>query len=103
MSSRARKIAIVKASAVPETASRIADGLHDLADAMRMVAGVLAWGAVQENADTHGRQKEMAAVILRFASEGYFSAKVDGVKVSAASQEQAEAMFCKLFPAVKRR
>jgi hypothetical protein len=45
----------------------------------------------------------MAAVILRFAMEGYFSTKVDGVRVSQADQEQAEAMFCKLFPQAKTR
>ena len=86
-----------------ETASLVADGLHDVADALRTVAGVLAWGAVQAHSDSHGRQKEMAAVILRFACEGFFSAKVDGVKVSQANQEQAEAMFHKLFPIIKGR
>jgi hypothetical protein len=101
--SSARKVQIVRSKAVPETASLIADGLHDVADAMRMIAGVLAWGAAEQHSDTHGRQKEMAAVILRFAMEGYFSTKVDGVRVSQADQEQAEAMFCKLFPQAKTR
>lgn len=95
----ARKALIVrKASPVSETASLVAEGLHDVADAIRMMAGVLAWGAVESNSDSHGRQKEMAAVILRFASEGYFSTKVDGTKVSQADADQAEAMFNRFFP-----
>jgi hypothetical protein len=101
--SRARSTAIVKANAVPETASVIAEGLHDVADALRVIAGVLAWGAVEQNSGSHGRQKEMAAVLLRFALEGYFSTKVDGVKVSQADQEQALAMFNKFFPLTKGR
>ena len=88
---------------MPETASRIADGLHDVADALRMIAGTLAWGAAAEHSDTHGRQKEMAAVIIKFAAEGYFSTKVDGTKVCQADADQAEAMFRKLFPSVRRR
>jgi len=102
--SRARSLAIVRrADPVPETASRIADGLHDCADAMRTIAGVLAWGAAAEHSDTHGRQKEMAAVILKFAMEGFFSTKVDGAKVSQADQDQAIEMFHKLFPLKGRR
>ena len=104
MPSSARKSAIVeRASAVPETASRIAEGLHDVAEALRTMAGVMAWGAVEQNSGSHGRQKEMAAVLLRFAMEGYFSTKVDGVKVSQADQEQALAMFQKFFPLTKGR
>ena len=102
MSSARKRQIIERAEPVSETASRIADGLHDVADSMRMIAGVLAWAAVQENSGSHGRQKEMAAVILRFASEGYFSTKVDGEKISAADQEKAEAMFHKLFPLAKK-
>ena len=102
--SRARSLAIVrKRSPMSETASLVADGLHDVADALRTVAGVLAWGAVQENSGTHGRQKEMAAVILRFAMEGFFSTKVDGTKVSQADSDQAQEMFYKLFPLAKGR
>ena len=102
--SRVRKALIVeKASPMPETASRIADGLHDCAAAFRGMTAVLAWLAAAEHSESHGRQKEMAAVILRFATEGYFSTKVDGVKVSEADQEQALAMFNKLFPLKGRR
>ena len=102
--SRARKLRILeRAEPVSETASLVADGLHDVADAIRMLAGVLAWGAVEQNSESHGRQKEMAAVILRFASEGYFSTKGDGTKVSQADQERAEAMFHKFFPLKGRR
>lgn len=97
MSERSRKLRIHKGANMP-AASQIAEGLHDMADAVRTLAGVLAWGAASEHSDSHGRQKEMAAVILRFASEAYFGTKVDGVKVSAADQEQAEKMFRKLFP-----
>ena len=104
MSSTARKsLIIAKAEPVPETASLIAEGLHNVADAFRGMTGVLAWLAAAKHSDTHGRQKEMAAVILRFATEGYFSTKVDGVKVSEADQEQALAMFQKLFPLKGRR
>jgi hypothetical protein len=45
----------------------------------------------------------MAAVILRFAKEGFFSTKVDGVKVSQADADQAQAMFLKLFPSAGKR
>jgi hypothetical protein len=101
--SRIRSFLIMrKARPMSETASLVAEGLHDVADALRMVAGVLAWGAAAEHSDTHGRQKEMAAVILRFASEGYFSTKVDGTKVSQADADQAAAMFNKLFPLRRR-
>ena len=99
--SRARSRAIViRASEAPEmseTASMVADGLHDLADAVRALAGVFAWGAVSEHSDSHGRQAEMAAVILRFASEGYFHAKVSGDKVCDADSELARQMLDRLF------
>jgi hypothetical protein len=39
----------------------------------------------------------MAAVILRFASEGYFSTKVDGQKVCEADSELARQMLDRLF------
>jgi hypothetical protein len=103
--SRARHYHIVrKAEPVTETASLVADALHDVADAIRTLAGVFAWGAVSDHSDTHGRQKEMAAVILRFASEGYFSTKVDGQKVCEADSELARQMLDRLFgpPKAKR-
>lgn len=102
MSSTARKAHLVqRASPMSETASMVADAGHDIADALRTLAGVLAWIGAAEHSDTHGRQKEMAAVILKFAVEGFFSTKIDGTKVSQADQEQAERMFHKLFPLAK--
>lgn len=101
---RRRKQAIVKRATEAEmpAASQIADGLHDVADAMRTLAGVLAWGSVQEHSPSHGRQSEMAAVVLRFASEGYFHTKIDGQKVSEAESDEARKMLDKLFGKSKR-
>jgi hypothetical protein len=83
---------------MPEMASEIAESIRALADAVDRFAGVCAWGAVQEHSDTHHRQKEMAAVILRFAKEGYYTTKIDGVKVSQADEDQLEKMFKVLWP-----
>ena len=64
------------------------------------MSGVFAWVAAADNSATHGRQRDMAAVILRFAQEGFFSTKVDGVRVSDADQIMLDKMFCALFPHV---
>ena len=85
-------------AAVPEISSEIGDGLLAVAEAVEQLAGVFAWLAAGDNSDTHGRQKEMAAVILRFAQEGFYSTKIDGVKVCEADQERLDLMFQALFP-----
>jgi hypothetical protein len=96
-----RNFAIIrKASPVSEMASEIGDGLHAVADAFERLAGVFAWLAAAENSDTHGRQKEMAAVIFKFAEEGFFSTKIDGVRVSDADADTLERMFMAMFPNV---
>lgn len=95
--SPARKRAMLEAT-VPEIASEIGDALHHVADAIEQMSGVFAWVAAADNSDTHGRQKEMAAVILRFAQEGFYSTKIDGVKVCDADQERLDLMFQALFP-----
>ena len=96
--SRSRKYRIITKGRVMPAASQIAEGLHDLADAVRTLAGVAAWSAAAEHSDTHGRQNEMAAVILKFGMEGFFHAKIDGQRVSDADQEEARRMFDKIFP-----
>jgi hypothetical protein len=83
-----------------ELASEIGDGLHALADAFDRLAGVMAWVAAADNSDTHGRQKEMAAVILQFAKHGFYSTKIDGNKVCHADQEALDKMFFAVFPNV---
>lgn len=82
---------------MPEVASEIGDGLHAIADALNTLAGAIAWMAVERNSPSHGRQCEMAAVVMRFAKEGYWRAKVDGERVSEADSEQARVMLEKLF------
>lgn len=82
---------------MPEVASEIAEAIRGFTAAVDRLAGVMAWGVVQENADSHGRQSEMAAVILRFAHEGYFHTRVDGKKVCDADADEARKMLDKLF------
>ena len=81
-----------------EVASEIGDGLHAVADAFDKLAGVMAWVAASEHSDTHGRQKEMAAVILQFAKHGFYSTKVDGKKVCQADEEMLDRMLLAVFP-----
>lgn len=87
-----------RSRAMPELASEIADSIRALADAVDRFAGVCAWGAVQEHSDTHHRQKEMAAVVLQFAKRGFFTTKVDGIKVSEADEEMLDKMLAAVFP-----
>ena len=101
--STARKAAIVQEAIVPDVASEIADAIHGLTDAFRQLSGVMAWGVAESHSDTHGRQAEMAAVILRFALEGYFHTKVDGRKVCDADADEARAMLDRLFGPQKGR
>lgn len=88
---------------VPEVASEIAEAIRGFTDAVRQLSGVMAWGVAESHSDTHGRQAEMAAVILRFAHEGYFHTKVDGRKVCDADADEARAMLDKLFAPKGRR
>lgn len=83
---------------MPEYEATVADAIYALSDAVNRLAGVAAWSAAAEHSDTHGRQKEMAAVIFRFAKDGYFTAKVGGKKVSEADQAMLDQMFYGLFP-----
>lgn len=83
---------------MPEYEATVADAIYALADAVNRLAGVAAWSAAAEHSDTHGRQKEMAAVIFRFAKDGYFTAKVNGKKVSEADQDMLDRMFYGIFP-----
>ena len=80
-----------------EVASEIADAIQGFTKAVQQLSGVMAWCAAEGNSDTHGRQAEMAAVILRFAHEGYFHTKVDGKKVCDADADEARAMLDRLF------
>lgn len=82
---------------MPEVASEIAEAIRGFTAAVDRLAGVIAWGVVEGHSDTHGRQAEMAAVILRFAHEGYFHTRVDGKKVCDADADEARAMLDKLF------
>ena len=95
--SRTRKRFMLEAT-VPEIASEIGDALHHVAEAIEQMSGVFAWVAAADNSATHGRQRDMAAVILRFSQEGFFSTRIDGEKVSEASQEMLDKMFSALFP-----
>jgi len=97
---------------VPEYVSETREGMERIADAVdgftaaiKQLSGVIAWGVVEGHSDSHGRQAEMAAVILRFAHEGYFHVRVDGKKVAEADAAEARAMLDKLFgqPKGKRR
>lgn len=97
MTERARKALIVREAEVPEVASEIAEAIRGFSEAVDRLAGVIAWGVVEGNSDTHGRQAEMAAVILRFAHEGYFHTRVDGKKICDADADEARAMLDKLF------
>jgi hypothetical protein len=72
MSSRSRKQAIVeRASAVPEIASEVREGLENLADAVRTLAGVMASCAAAAHTDTLGNQRNMAGVIYADAQERF--------------------------------
>lgn len=101
--SRARKALIVSEAAVSDVASEIADAIRGFTAAVDRLSGVIAWGVVEGHSDTHGRQAEMAAVILRFAHEGYFRTKVGGRKVSDADADEARAMLDRLFGPNKGR
>ena len=65
--SRARSHAIVKASAVSETeyVSQTREGMDNIADAIRTLAGAFCSIAAGAHSDTDGRQREMAAVFYR--------------------------------------
>jgi hypothetical protein len=82
-------------------ASEIADAIRGLAAAVEKLAGVEAWRAVEQHSDTHGRQSEMAGLVLRFAHEGYFRVKIDGQKVCDADCETAIKMMDKAFKGKK--
>jgi hypothetical protein len=88
--------------AMPEV-TEIADALHAVADALNTFAGVAAWGAAAEHSDTHGRQSEIAAVILRFAKEGYLHTRINGENVSQADADMARAMFDRVFGPPKKQ
>lgn len=101
---RARSRAIVLQEApVTEVASEIGEALRAVADAINTLAGVGAWCAAAEHSDTHGRQSQMAAVIMRFAKEGFYSQKVNGDKVCEADEEKVRAMLLALFPHIDPR
>ena len=63
--SRARSHAIVKASAVSETEYVSQTREDNIADAIRTLAGAFCSIAAGAHSDTHGRQREMAAVFYR--------------------------------------
>ena len=88
---------------MPEVASKIGDGLMAVADGLNQIAGVLAWGAAAEHSDNHGEQSQMAAVIMRFAKEGYFHTRIDRVNVSKATEDQVIDMMTKLWPGLDPR
>ena len=98
--STARKSLIVRAeeAEMPEVASKVADAMYAVADALNTFAGVMAWDAAAEHSDTHGRQSQMAAVILRFAKEGFYGTKIDGERVCEADEQRVRAMLMALFP-----
>jgi hypothetical protein len=56
---------------MPDVASEVRAGLDNLADAVRMHAGVIASLAASRLANTEGRQREMAAVILQDAKQQF--------------------------------
>lgn len=101
---RNRAIAVREQEAeMPEVASKVADALYAVADAINTLAAVGAWSAAAEHSDTHGRQSQMAAVILRFGKEGFYTSKVDGEKVCEADEEKVRAMLLALFPHIDPR
>lgn len=76
-----------------EYASEAAVAIGQLAEAIETMAGVMAWGAAAEHSESHGRQKEMAAVIFHIAQQRFKTTKIDGVKVDKATQDELDDMF----------
>jgi hypothetical protein len=56
---------------VPEIASEVREGLENLGDAVRTLAGVMASVAAAAHTDTLGNQRNMAGVIFADASERF--------------------------------
>lgn len=71
--SSARKRAIIgKAEAVvPEFVSETREGMDNIADALRTLAGVMASVAAAAHTDTLGNQRNMAGVIFADAQERF--------------------------------
>jgi hypothetical protein len=75
--SRARKLAIVsrppveRAEPVPEYVTETREGMDNIADAIRTLAGVMASVAAGTNTKTLGDQRNMAGVIYADAQERF--------------------------------
>ena len=68
--SRARKVAIMEAT-VPEYVSETREGMDNIADSIRTLAGVMASVAAGQNTKTPGDQRNMAGVIFADAAERF--------------------------------
>jgi hypothetical protein len=70
--STARKASILeRAEPVSEYESDVRQGMDNIADAVRTLAGVMASVAAGMHGDTPGRQREMAGVIYADAQERF--------------------------------
>jgi hypothetical protein len=69
--SRARKALIVQEATVPEFVSETREGMDNIADAIRTLAGVMASVAAGMHTDTLGNQRNMAGVIYSDAHERF--------------------------------
>jgi len=97
--STAQKARIVKASAVPEIASQIADGLNGVEGALRSLAGVFAYLAASASDQdlTGGEIRQLAACMYRTAELRFGGVKYDGVPITQMTIEECDRMLCSLL------
>jgi hypothetical protein len=102
MSSRSRKQAIVeRASAVPEIASEIAEGLRyaadRIADAWETHACIMAYIAAAEFTETAGEQRQLAATQYQVAKKRFGGVKYDGRRIEDLDMDGLDAVMCRFM------
>ena len=95
----ARKAAILSnaEAAVPEIASEIAEGLHRVADSFETLAGVFAYIAAADLAETAGEQRQLAAVMVSTAKQRFGGVKYDGLRITDQNIEMLDTMWARFF------